>query len=156
MAETARVGQVSVEVLRRGDRAQLAHLSLESLRNPGLTYMAQVSLEELSGSLHTRVAHVSLEVLWFDRPVGPNTCEPLPAWIAYGATGGPEWGTALFAAPGGWEQRTQLWTQVRGRWDVSFLNGTRARDRHHCGVLPGRGAGAGAELLFHGLARSYV
>ena len=48
-------------------------------------------------------------------------------WIAYGATGGPEWGTALFAAPGGWEQRTQLWSQVRGRWDVSFLNVSKAQ-----------------------------
>ena len=54
-------------------------------------------------------------------------CEPLPEWIAYGATGGPEWGTALFAAPGGWEQRTQLWSQVRGRWDVSFLNVSKAQ-----------------------------
>lgn len=57
----------------------------------------------------------------------PSACEPLPDWIAYGATGGPEWGTALFAAPGGWEQRTQLWIQVRGRWDVSFLNVSKAQ-----------------------------
>ena len=49
-------------------------------------------------------------------------CEPLPEWIAYGATGGPEWGTALFAAPGGWEDRRQMFAQVRGRWDVSFIN----------------------------------
>jgi uncharacterized protein (TIGR02217 family) len=54
-------------------------------------------------------------------------CEPLPAWIAYGATGGPEWGTALFAAPGGWEQRAQMFAQVRGRWDVSFINVSKAQ-----------------------------
>jgi uncharacterized protein (TIGR02217 family) len=60
-------------------------------------------------------------------PAPLPTCEPLPQWIAYGATGGPEWGTALFSAPGGWEQRTQQWAQVRGRWDVSFVHVTQAQ-----------------------------
>jgi uncharacterized protein (TIGR02217 family) len=71
-----------------------------------------------------RLSQVVLEVLWTAAaaPPLPAACEPLPDWIAYGATGGPEWGTALFAAPGGWEQRAQMFAQVRGRWDVSFLN----------------------------------
>ena len=68
-----------------------------------------------------RVSQVLAEVLRREGTPVPR-CEPLPEWIAYGATGGPEWGTALFAAPGGWEQRAQLFAQVRGRWDVSFIN----------------------------------
>jgi uncharacterized protein (TIGR02217 family) len=71
-----------------------------------------------------RVTQALAEVLRREGTPVPR-CEPLPDWIAYGATGGPEWGTALFAAPGGWEQRTQLWSQVRGRWDMSFLNVSR-------------------------------
>jgi uncharacterized protein (TIGR02217 family) len=70
-----------------------------------------------------RVTQVLAEVLRTEGTSVPR-CEPLPDWIAYGATGGPEWATAVFTAPGGWEERQQQWAQVRGRWDVSFLNVT--------------------------------
>lgn len=73
-----------------------------------------------------RLSQVVLEVLWTAAEApAPPPCEPLPDWLAYGATGGPEFATAVFTAPGGWEARQQHWPQVRGRWDVSFLNRTR-------------------------------
>jgi uncharacterized protein (TIGR02217 family) len=84
--------------------------------------VTQVVLETLTAThAGARVSQVLAEVLRREGTPVPR-CEPLPEWIAYGATGGPEWGTALFAAPGGWEQRTQLFQQVRGRWDVSFIH----------------------------------
>ena len=62
------------------------------------------ALVEVLSATHAgaRVTQVLAEVLSAHGHPVPR-CEPLPEWIAYGATGGPEWGTALFAAPGGWE-----------------------------------------------------
>ena len=87
--------------------------------------VTQAAVEVLTAThAGARVTQVLAEVLRREGVTVPR-CEPLPEWIAYGATGGPEWGTALFAAVGGWEQRTQMFAQVRGRWDVSFINVTK-------------------------------
>jgi len=87
--------------------------------------VSQVVLETLTAThAGARVSQVLAEVLRREGTPVPR-CEPLPEWIAYGATGGPEWGTALFSAIGGWEARQQMWAQVRGRWDVSFINVTK-------------------------------
>lgn len=107
---SVRVTQALVEVLSHTQApARVTHVVAETLSHTS------------AGALVTQAL---AEVLRREGTPVPR-CEPLPAWIAYGATGGPEWGTALFAAPGGWEQRTQFWAQVRGRWDVSFINVTK-------------------------------
>lgn len=89
--------------------------------------VTQVALEVLS---HThagaRVTQALVEVLWRNTLDEALPCEPLPAWIALGATGGPEYAVSVFTAPGGWEDRVQHWPQVRGRWDVSFVNRSAA------------------------------
>jgi uncharacterized protein (TIGR02217 family) len=122
MADRIQTAQSTLEALVQGGRLQAGQVTLEVLQQPGTTQTAQVTSERLAYGTRQAVAAVSLELLWQGTDVPRPQCEPLPAWIAYGATGGPEWGTALFAAPGGWEQRTQLFAQVRGRWDVSFVN----------------------------------
>lgn len=127
MADRVQTAQTVLEALLQGGRVQAAQVMLEVLQQPGTTQTAQVTSEYLAYGTRQEVAGVSLELLWQGTDVPRPQCEPLPAWIAYGATGGPEWGTALFAAPGGWEQRTQMFQQVRGRWDVSFLNVSKAQ-----------------------------
>lgn len=42
-----------------------------------------------------------------------------PPKIAYGATGGAEFNTAIATTFGGFEQRNVNWQKSRGRWDVS-------------------------------------
>jgi uncharacterized protein (TIGR02217 family) len=85
-------------------------------------------LEVLSTTIvpTARLTHQVLEVLRAqDRT--PLPCEPLPGWIAFGASGGPDFGVSLFTSPGGWEERIKHWPQVRGRWDVSFVNCSAAQ-----------------------------
>src|SRR5574341_1354221 len=41
-----------------------------------------------------------------------------PTDIAYGASGGPEYSTTLFASATGYERRNINWAQARGKWDV--------------------------------------
>ena len=50
-----------------------------------------------------------------------------PADIAYGATGGPEYSTSLFASAAGYERRNVNWAVARGRWDVGSGVKTRAQ-----------------------------
>ena len=124
----ARVTQTVVEVLSRAAApVRVTQALVETLNQQAQpAFLTQAVAEILSwtnGPSRLRVTQALVEVLWRAGEVAP--CEPLPRWIAYGATGGPEWGTAVFQAPGGWEQRAQQWAQVRGRWDVSFLNRTR-------------------------------
>jgi uncharacterized protein (TIGR02217 family) len=45
-----------------------------------------------------------------------------PPRLAFGAEGGPEFATDLFASIGGWEARQGHWPVRRGRWTVTFQN----------------------------------
>ena len=42
-----------------------------------------------------------------------------PVGVAYGASGGPKFKTAVFTADSGYEQRTLDWKDVRAEYDVS-------------------------------------
>ena len=50
-----------------------------------------------------------------------------PPEIAYGASGGPEYQTAVVATFAGFERRNIDWSRARGRWNV----GTGIRQRDH-------------------------
>lgn len=49
-----------------------------------------------------------------------------PTDISYGSQGGPEWTTEVIVLGTGYEQRNQLWTYPRERWDVAY--GVKERD----------------------------
>jgi len=42
-----------------------------------------------------------------------------PPDIAYGATGGPAYATAVVEAGGGFEKRNVNWAAARGKWNVA-------------------------------------
>lgn len=109
---SARVTQAAVEVLSR---------------TTAPAHVTQAAVEVLSAThAGARVTQALVEVLWRNTQHEPLPCEPLPPWIALGATGGPEYAVSVFTAPGGWEARVQHWPQVRGRWDISFVHRSAA------------------------------